>query len=250
MLRLEAVTVRYTPGAAPALTRFDLHVGPGERVALVGPSGAGKSTIIGLANGLVLPTEGTVQVFGTDTTGLGARSKRSVRARIATVHQDFALVPSLRVAHNVAAGRLGVWSTTKALRSLARPTDVEGIAAALSQVGIADKIWERAGNLSGGQQQRVAIARALYQRPDLFLADEPVSSLDPARSIAVLETLAEAVRAAEDSPALVASIHDAPLARSHFDRIVALRDGHKVFDRPASAVSAEELDDIYELDRQ
>lgn len=247
MLKLEAVTVRYTPDADPAVSRLDLEVVAGERVALVGPSGAGKSTIIGLANGLVLPTEGDVSISGIDSRELGARANRSVRSRIATIHQDFALVPSLRVAHNVAAGRLGSWSAARALRSLVRPIDVAGISAVLDRVGIAEKIWERAGNLSGGQQQRVAIARALYQQPDLFLADEPVSSLDPARSVAVLETLAEAM-AGQSRAALVASIHDAALARSHFDRIVALRNGATLFDRPAAQVSADELDELYVLD--
>ena len=161
--------------------------------------------------------------------------------------QDFALVPSLRVAHNVAAGQLGSWSIPRALRSLLRPTDRDAILAVLDSVGIADKMWERTESLSGGQQQRVAIARALFQQPDLILADEPVSSLDPGRSKAILDLLVEAADAVPDRT-LVASIHDAPLARSHFERIVGLHQGRVVFDLPATGVTAELLDELYAMD--
>lgn len=213
----------------------------------MGPSGAGKTTIIGLANGTVAPTGGSVEIFGTDSAVVGQRHHRATRRRVATVFQDFALVPSLRVAHNVAAGQLGSWSIPRALRSLIRPPDRDAILAVLDSVGIADKMWERTESLSGGQQQRVAIARALFQEPDLVLADEPVSNLDPGRSKAILDLLIEAAGAVPHR-ALVASIHDAPLARSHFDRIVGLHHGRVEFDLPASQVSAQRLDELYAMD--
>jgi phosphonate transport system ATP-binding protein len=244
MLRLDAVTVRYTPGGIAAVDGLDLSVGPGERVALVGPSGAGKSSILAVANGLVLPSAGTAEVFGVDTTVLSHRDHRATRRRIGTVHQDFALVGSLRVIHNVAAGRLGTWGPLRAIGSLIRPTDRDEIQAVLERVGIPEKLWYRTDQLSGGQQQRVAIARLLFQQPDLLLADEPVSSLDPTRSKSILDVLVEACEA-DPARALVTSIHDAPLALSHFTRIVGLRDGKTVFDEPARNVTPEMLDRLY-----
>lgn len=246
-LAFDGVTVHYPGAARPAVSRLDLRVEEGERVALVGPSGAGKSTIISLANGLVLPTAGSVQVLGTDTRELGRRRQRPVRRRIGTVHQDFALVGPLRVAHNVAAGRLGYWGRARALRSLLRPTNLGLIVDALDRVGIADKVWERADQLSGGQQQRVAIARVVFQRPSLVLADEPVSSLDPARSKSVLDVLVELVEIEPDRT-LVTSLHDAGLALSHCERIVGLRDGTVEFDLPAASVTDEMLADLYALE--
>lgn len=248
MLSFRGVTVRYGSDGPPAIDALDLEIGPGERVALVGPSGAGKSTLIGLANGLRLPTEGTVEVFGIDTRALGRRAHRSTRRRIGTVHQGFALVGPLRVAHNVAAGRLGAWSTFHALRTLVRPGDSGQIGAVLSDVGIPEKIWDRTDQLSGGQQQRVAIARLLFQGADLMLADEPVSSLDPANSKAMLDVL-RSVCDRDSARTLVASLHDAPLALSHCERVVGLRDGRIEFDEPAASLDEDVLSELYAFER-
>lgn len=252
MLTFRGVTVRYGDNGQTALSGLDLSVEPGEIVALVGPSGAGKSTILGLAAGLVLPSEGSVEVMGIDTEVLGLRRHRSVRAEIGTIHQSFALVGPLRVAHNVAAGRLGRWGWPTALRSLIRPVAVDEIAENLERVGIGDKLWERTDRLSGGQQQRVAIARTLFQRPQLFLADEPCSALDPARADAVMEVLTQAVNgdtSGGDRRALITSLHDAPLATRHCHRVVGLRDGIIEFDLPASEVSDALLSELYAIER-
>lgn len=247
VLAFRGVTVRYGSTASPAVRDLDLVIEAGECVALIGPSGAGKSTMLGLANGLVLPSAGSVEVFGVPTHLLGRRAHRDTRRRIASVQQNFALVGPLRVAHNVAAGRLGTWSAAQAIRSLVRPTQVADISSALTRMGIADKIWERADQLSGGQQQRTAIARAIFQGGDLVLADEPLSALDPARSDAVMGELVSAVAEHPDR-ALVASLHDAPLALQHCDRVVAMRDGVIVFDLTSAEVTADMLDDIYALE--
>lgn len=249
LLQLSNVTVKYNGGADSAVDSLDLVIDPGERVALVGPSGSGKTTILGLANGTVLPTTGTVRILGVDSSVIDRRKYRSTRCRVATVYQDFALVPSLRVAHNVAAGRLGSWTIMHALMSLVRPAAREEVLEVLHVVGIPEKLWARTDSLSGGQQQRVAIARALFQQPDLLLADEPVSSLDPARSRAILDVLVDAVERAP-SRTLVASIHDAPLALSHFDRVVGLQEGKLVFDLPATEVNSERLDALYAIEAQ
>lgn len=242
-LRFHDVSVTYG-GADPAIDHFDLTIEPGERVALVGPSGAGKSTLIALANGRVQPTMGTVEVLGCDTTDLVQRRHRGTRRRIGTVYQNFALVGPLRVVHNVAAGRLGHWGGLRALRSLVRPVELDAIAASLELVGVADKLWDRVDQLSGGQQQRVAVARALFQEPDLLLADEPVSSLDPALSVAVLDVLGHSRAEAPDRTLLV-SLHDPLLAATHADRIIGLRQGRIYFDLPAREVTSAWLADLY-----
>lgn len=242
-LRFRDVSVIYD-GSGPVLDRLDLVVEPGERVAIVGPSGAGKSTLLSLANGSVRPTAGTVEVLGHDTADLGRRRHRGTRRRIGTVYQNYALVGPLRVVHNVAAGRLGHWGSLQALRSLIHPVDLEAIAASLERLGVADKLWERADQLSGGQQQRVAIARTLFQEPDLLLADEPVSSLDPARSAEVLDALDTACAMGRDRTLLV-SVHDPLLATTYADRIIGLRNGRVSFDRPAAGVTPATLEDLY-----
>lgn len=183
--------------------------------------------------------------MGVDSVDLGRRANRATRRRIGIISQDFALIGPLRVASNVAAGRLGSGSWVRAVKALLRPGPVDEIAAVLDSVGIVDKLWERADRLSGGQQQRTAIARALFQAPDLLLGDEPVSALDPARSASVMEVLGGA---ADDERTLVVSMHDAPLALAHTDRIVALREGRVVFDLPPAQVTDEMLTALYVLD--
>ncbi|WP_420452869.1 phosphonate ABC transporter ATP-binding protein [Ilumatobacter sp.] len=247
LLELSDVTVRYGRRGPLALDGVSFEVSASERVALIGPSGAGKTSILSLANALVLPTGGRVRVMGVDAARLGERAHRGTRRLVGTIPQDDALVGPLRVAQNVASGRLGRWGALQTLRNLARPRDVDEIVEVLADVGIADKLWARADQLSGGQQQRVAIARALFQGARLLLADEPVSSLDPGRSAAVLDVL---TRAVETDPrrALVMSLHDAPLALRAATRVIALRDGAVVFDLPADRVEPAELDRLYAIE--
>lgn len=201
--------------------------------------------MLAVAAGLTLPTSGSVEVFGVDSVELGRRAHRSTRSKIGIISQDFSLVGPLRVASNVAAGRLGRWSWLQSVKTLVRPGPIDEIAQALERVGIDQKVWERADQLSGGQQQRTAIARVLFQGPELVLADEPVSSLDPARSEAVM---AELALPAGNGMAMVASMHDGPLALRHCDRIVALRNGRLCFDLPSADVTEAMLTELYALD--
>jgi phosphonate transport system ATP-binding protein len=241
---LRDVTVRF--GALTALDAVDLDVAAGERVALIGPSGAGKTTLLGVLNGTVRPSHGRVEVLGRHVAGLRSRHLRALQRRIGTVPQQFDLVGPLRVVHNVNAGRLGQWSLARAAWSLVSPRDVAGAEAALRRVGIPDKIGERADRLSGGQQQRVALARVLVQDPAAILADEPISSLDPARGRDIMDLLSDLV--VERGRTLVVSVHAFDYALTHCDRVVGLRDGRVLFDAPAAGVDAGMVERLYRID--
>src|ERR687892_2702395 len=172
-----------------ALDGVSLTVGPGEQVAFIGPSGAGKTTLFRILNLTLRPTGGNLWLDGLDVATLSGAALRRARMRIGTIYQQHNLVGRLRVVHNVLAGNLGRWSTAHALASLLRPQGVDGAARALEQVGILEKLWARTDELSGGQQQRVAIARVLVQDPDVILADEPVSSVDPSLAVTIVASL-------------------------------------------------------------
>ena len=169
-LQLDGVTVRY--GTRTVLDA-SFTVDPGEKVALVGPSGAGKSTALGLANGSITPSSGTVTTLGTDLGVASRRRVRTVRARIGTVHQRLDLIGPLAAIHNVNAGHLGRWGLWRSLASLVRPLEVETAHAAMARLGIEELAATRTERLSGGEQQRVALARIIVQDPALVLADEP-----------------------------------------------------------------------------
>ena len=234
-------------GGSTALSGVELTVEAGERVGVVGPSGAGKSTLLALANGSVAPTAGTVQVLGADPATLRGRALRQLRSRVGTVHQHLELVGQLRVVHNVNAGRLSSWSAGRAAWSLVRPQGLPEVLHALTAVGLADRVFERTDRLSGGQRQRVAVARLLVQRPELVLADEPASALDPVLADRVLELLTGL--AVEDGGALVASLHDPALALRHCTRVVGLVAGRVVLDAPTSSLTVGDLSDVYGASR-
>jgi phosphonate transport system ATP-binding protein len=230
-----------------ALENVSLRIEAGEQVALIGPSGAGKSTLLGVLNGTIAPTRGNVRVLGHELGTLSTAALRSVQRRVGTVYQRHHLVENLRVIHNVNAGHLGRWSTLKALASLlVWPQEVERAHAALAQVGVGEKLWARTGHLSVGQQQRVALARMLIQNPDAILADEPVASLDPERSRAVLDLLRDLCR--EMNKTLLVSLHQVEWARSHFERVIGLREGHIIFDGPAAELSPATIASLYRID--
>ncbi|MGY1828768.1 phosphonate ABC transporter ATP-binding protein [Blastococcus sp. SYSU DS0541] len=245
VLRLTGIEVRF--GGTAALAGVDLAVAAGERVAVVGASGAGKSTLLGVVNGSVRPAAGAVRVLGQDPAALRGRELRRLRARTGTVHQHLELAGQLRVVHNVNAGRLGSWSATRAAWSLIRPQGTDEVAAALARVGLADRAYERTDRLSGGQRQRVALARLLVQRPELVLADEPASALDPALADQALGLLGEL--AAERGGALLACLHDPALALRHCDRVVGLAAGRVVLDAPARTLTVAALEGFYGVSR-
>jgi phosphonate transport system ATP-binding protein len=170
---------------------------------------------------------------------------RQVQQKIGTIYQRFHLVDNLRVVHNVNAGNLGRWSFPKAITSLFWPLEINRATAALAQVGIPEKLYDRTDQLSGGQQQRVAIARVLVQQPQAILADEPIASLDPERSREIMDLLRALSR--HNGQTLVTSLHDIDFAQSHFDRIVGLREGEILFDSDADDITPVMIEQLYKI---
>jgi phosphonate transport system ATP-binding protein len=161
------------------------------------------------------------------------------------VRQHLDLPGPLRVVHNVNAGRLASWSAARAAWSLLRPLGTAEVRAALGRLGLADRLHERTDRLSGGQRQRVAVARLLVQRPELVLADEPASALDPALADVVLTLLSELAHGG----ALMTALHDPALALRHCDRVVGLEHGRVVLDAPATSLSVAALEGFYGVRR-
>lgn len=231
------------PNGQRALARVSLQVRAGERVAVIGPSGAGKTSLLRIVSASLRPSEGRLQVMGANPWQLGAGALRRLRARVGVVHQAPPIPPQLRVVTAILAGRLGRWPLWKALASLVYPADIAGAREVLARLDLADRLFERCDRLSGGQLQRVGIARVLYQQPELVLADEPVSALDPALADAAVSQL---IAHSEGSGAtLVASLHAVDLALKWFPRIVGMRAGELAFDLPARQVTRDMLAELY-----
>ncbi len=232
-------------GSLAALRDLNLTIHEGERVALIGPSGAGKSTFLNLLNGTLTPSMGKITVLGCDLAQLSTRQRRRVQRQIGTVYQQHHLVMNLAVVHNVNAGQLGRWSLPKAAWSLLWPQGIEEVVRALEQVGLVDKLYARTDQLSGGEQQRVAIARVLLQNPAAILADEPIASLDPARSHDLMALLRRLTESAGQT--LVISLHDIEFAFQYCTRILGLRQGQLFFDAAPAQVTETMCRDLFQL---
>lgn len=241
-LRLSGIGLRHGNGVQ-ALEDLHLSIARGERVAIIGPSGAGKSSLLNLLATALAPSTGELEVLGESPWQLSSRQRQRLRARIGLIHQAPPLPARQRVITAVLAGKLGQWGLGKSLLNLLHPLDIPGARAELAQLDLADKLFARCGQLSGGQLQRVGIARALYQAPELLLADEPVSAMDPRLAEHTLSLLCRHAEA--NQVTLVASLHTVELALAHFPRIIGIRDGQVVFDLNASEVDRQRLDALY-----
>jgi putative ABC transport system ATP-binding protein len=231
LLELRQVSKSY--GAGPtlvqALQNVDLAVNAGELVAVMGPSGSGKSTLLTIAGTLEDATSGEVAVGGADVASMSRNDRARLRRRsIGYVFQDFNLLAGLTAAENVSL-----------------PLELDGVgarvartvaAAALDELGLADRSGRYPDELSGGERQRVAIARAVVGERRLLLADEPSGALDSVNGEAVMRLIRTECKR---GVAGVIVTHDAQLA-SWADRVVFLRDG-RIVDQTAPAAGPESL---------
>ncbi|HDN19833.1 phosphonate ABC transporter ATP-binding protein [Candidatus Bipolaricaulota bacterium] len=242
-LVVEHLTKVYERGQVLALKDVSFTVEKGEFLVVIGLSGSGKSTLLRCINRLVEPTSGRIFLGGVEITRLSAREMRKMRRKIGMIFQQFNLIKRATVMTNVLTGRLGYNPTWRTLLGLFPKEDRELALKNLERVGLSDKAYVRADELSGGQQQRVGIARALMQEPELLLADEPVSALDPATSHSVMQYLEQMNR--EDGVTVLASLHFLSLARRYGTRIIALKEGRLVFDGPPEAIDDAKFKEIY-----
>ncbi|MEI9939046.1 MAG: ABC transporter ATP-binding protein [Pseudomonadota bacterium] len=232
LLVVEQLSVSYGKGPAStvALRGATFAIGRGEIVGVIGESGSGKSTLARTVLGLVRPSTGTVRVAGEELTSFSERQWREFRRRgvVQYVFQDplRSLDPELTIA-----------------QSLAEPLVVQGrpqreidaaVVRYLEQMKLDPSLAGRfPGELSGGQRQRVAVARALCTEPELLILDEPVSALDAANRVQVLEILA-ALRARGVSLLFIS--HDLGSVAGIADRIVVLYRGSIVELETAGAI--------------
>ena len=231
------------PGATDALAGLTLGIAAGEQVAVIGPSGAGKTTLLEVLACARPPSAGRLAVDGTDPWALPRRALQALRGRLILVPQVPPLPPRQRVVTAVLAGRLPGWSLWTALRSLFYPVDIPAADAALEVFELGDKLFERVDRLSGGERQRVGLARALVAPARLWLVDEPLSALDPARAQRAVAALVR--EAGTRGVTLVATLHQVDAALAHFPRILGLREGRLMFDLPAADVTPALLARLY-----
>lgn len=155
----------------PVLNNISINVEQGEFIALMGPSGSGKTTLLNLIAGIDKPSNGSIEVAGTNISSMGESSLAKWRANnIGFIFQFYNLIPVLTAFENVELPLL--------LTKLSKAQRKKQVETALTLVGLDDRVNHYPKQLSGGQEQRVAIARAIVTDPVLLVADEPTGDLD------------------------------------------------------------------------
>jgi putative ABC transport system ATP-binding protein len=226
MILMRGIRKVYSTGRVEveALRGVDLDIVKNEYVAIVGPSGSGKSTLMNILGCLDTPTSGEYVLSGEAVAGLDRNRLAEIRNRhVGFVFQNFNLLPYASALENVELPLLFGGFATKERRDRA--------ATMLERVGLGDRMDHKPTELSGGQMQRVAIARALVNNPAMVLADEPTGNLDSGSGKGIVGLFSELHDAGQT---IVIITHDATVARVA-SRVVQIRDGQIVEDRPAAA---------------
>ena len=215
-IRFEHVQFTYPGSDEPTLIDIDLHIGFGERVAIVGPNGSGKTTLLGLLPGLLRPTGGRVLVDGVD---IASVRLSSLRNQIGVVTQE-TFIMNGTVEQNIAFGVEGVDAT--AVRTAAETAHAADFISQLPD-GFSTTIAEGGASLSGGQRQRISIARALVRNPSVLILDEATSQVDSESEVAIRDAIVEA---AADRTMLIIAHRMASVITA--DRIVVMDQGRIV----------------------
>ncbi|MEI3199654.1 MAG: ABC transporter ATP-binding protein [Lachnospiraceae bacterium] len=222
LLELDHIYKDYIQGSmvVPVLKDINLHVDQGEYLAIMGPSGSGKSTLMNIIGCLDKPTKGSFVLNGQDMLKLKESKMADVRLyNLGFVFQTFQLLPKETAIENVALPLI--------YAKVPRKERMRRAEAALTKVGLSDRLHFQPNQLSGGQKQRVAIARAMVNNPKILLADEPTGALDSKSSKQVLE-LFEQLNA--EGVTVIMITHDSGVAQ-HAKRIVDIFDG-EISERP------------------
>ena len=222
MIELKDLEKTYGNGSVTThvLHGISFHVEPNEYVAIMGASGTGKSTLMNILGCLDKPTGGSYHLDGVDMVNLDDEDLSHLRnEKIGFVFQQFHLLQRSTALRNV---------MLPLIYAHEYPEDAEDRAdAALTAVGLEDRMTYLPGELSGGQQQRVAIARALVTNPEMILADEPTGNLDRRSG---LEVVGIFKRLHREGRTLVLVTHSEEVAE-HADRVIVLDDGTVAEDR-------------------
>jgi putative ABC transport system ATP-binding protein len=209
-----------------ALNKVHLHILRGEFTAIKGPSGSGKTTLLNMLGGLDIPSEGFVEIGGTNITALKGNELIDFRLNnIGFVFQSYNLIPLLTAKENIEFIML--------LQKRPKEEREQRVMELLKQIGLEDKINKRPKELSGGQQQRVAVARALAPKPQFILADEPTANLDSVSAENLLDMMLKLNQ--EENMTFIFSTHDQRVI-NRARRVITLEDGKIVSDTSPTTI--------------
>ncbi|ASP28169.1 phosphonate ABC transporter ATP-binding protein [Spiroplasma corruscae] len=235
------------PNGKHALSDINLNIDDGEFVAIVGLSGAGKTTLLKTINKFTPINSGEIEItfkddiFNINTTK--GRKLKELRKKIGLMSQEYNNIENQVALKNVLNSRISKMSFWRSIIGYFNKNDKLIALSNLEKLNLLDYAYVRVDNLSGGQQQRIALARTLSQEPELIIADEPVSALDPILANQVMQDFKLINK--KENITIIINIHHIDLAIKYADRIIGLKDGLLVFDGKPKELTKDKLSVIY-----
>jgi branched-chain amino acid transport system ATP-binding protein len=239
VLRVRGLTRRF--GGVVAVKDVELDIASGERRAVLGPNGAGKSTLFNLIAGADIPTEGGIELFGSDATRLGARQR--TRMGLSRTFQTSRLLTGLTVEDNLYLAAIGVAGGRFRLLRTGRDRDVRKRAArAAETVGMSDRLDTLAGDLSHGEQRQLEIGLALVAEPRMLLLDEPAAGLSRAER----QLLTALLLSLDPDVTMLLIEHDMDVALTVAERVTMMHDGAVIVEGTPAEIRGNSLvHDLY-----
>jgi branched-chain amino acid transport system ATP-binding protein len=239
VLRVRGLTRRF--GGVVAVKDVDLDIAAGERRAVLGPNGAGKSTLFNLIAGADTPTEGSIELFGSDATRLGARQR--TRMGLSRTFQTSRLLTGLTVEDNLYLAAIGVTGGRFRLLRTGRDRDARKRAAhAAETVGMSDRLDALAGDLSHGEQRQLEIGLALVAEPRMLLLDEPAAGLSRAER----QLLTSLLLSLDPDVTMLLIEHDMDVALTVAERVTMMHDGAVIVEGTPAEIRGNSLvHDLY-----
>jgi len=240
LLSVKAAKKQYK-GGINALGGVNIEIHKNEIIAILGSSGAGKSTLLKSILGLVKLDTGNIFFKNNEPI---IKNFSILRSSISTIYQNFNLVLRSSILINILLGKVAKVSNWRILFNIWPKEDQLKAISLLKEVGLKDINYnKRVENLSGGQQQRIGIARALIGSPEIILADEPVSSLDPETAKEILRLLKDTAK--KNRISILCSLHQVEFAKSFADRVIGMSDGQIIFDKLSKKLLKSDLKKLY-----
>ncbi|MCV6608248.1 MAG: phosphonate ABC transporter ATP-binding protein [Campylobacterales bacterium] len=221
----------------------DLKIEKGEFIGIIGPSGAGKSTLLMAIVGGIKVFDGKFDVLGYNLKNIKKKDLSSLRKKIGIIFQGYYLVDRLSVLDNVVSGMLKEIPMARAIIKYYKDKELKKAKEFMEIVDIEKHSLKRCDELSGGQRQRVAIARALAGDPEVILADEPISALDPKSATKVMKVLKKVNKTY--GVTVISNLHHLEYAKDYCDRIIGVNNGTVIFDGHSSELTEELVEKIY-----
>jgi branched-chain amino acid transport system ATP-binding protein len=239
VLRIRGLTRRF--GGVVAVADVDLDLAPGDRRAVLGPNGAGKSTLFNLIAGADTPTSGSVELFGSDVTHLGARQR--TRMGLSRTFQTSRLLTGLTVEDNLYLAAIGVTGGRFRLLRTGRDAAARERAQRTAEsVGMTDRLDTLAGDLSHGEQRQLEIGLALVAEPRMLLLDEPAAGLSRAER----QLLTKLLLSLDRDVTLLLIEHDMDVALTVAERVTMMHDGVVIVEgTPAEIRADQRVHDLY-----